>query len=376
MTDRPSRRSASGPAGSRLFWKLLGISLLVAALAVAVSAVLVGRLAEEIFANLMHDFNIKVDALHGRFVAELARSLLLASIVAVAAGAILSIVLTRRVTSPMRGMMRMAERIARGDYGARVGAAGQDEFASLARTLNNMADSLATLERLRKDLVANVAHELRTPLSNLRGYLEALRDGVAPPSPETIGMLHGEVMRLVRLVEGLHELSRFDARLPALRREPVDLRDLVERLLTLRSGEFAAKRIALASHITAGLTVEADPDLLSQAASNLLDNAIKYTPSEGHVSVDGVLENGVVRLAVTNSGEGITTDDLPFVFERFYRGEKSRSRSSGGAGIGLAIVSEVARAHGGQAGATSGDGRTTVWLALPSSPILNGPALS
>lgn len=366
MTDRPSRQAAIGFMRGRLFWKLLGINLLVAALAVAVSAVLVGRLAEEIFANLMDDFDIKVDPLHGRFVVELARSLLLASIIAVAAGAILSIVLTRRVTSPMRGMMRMAERIARGDYGARVGADGRDELASLAQTLNQMADSLATLERLRKDLVANVAHELRTPLSNLRGYLEALRDGVAPPSAETISMLHGEVMRLVRLVDALHELSRFDARLPTLRREPVDLCDLVERLLALRSGEFAAKRIDLASHITAGLTVAADPDLLSQAASNLFDNALKYTPSDGHVSVEAAVDNGVVRLAVTNSGEGIPEDDLPFIFERFYRGDKSRSRSSGGAGIGLAIVREVARAHGGQAGAASGDGRTTVWIALPS----------
>ena len=366
MTDRPSRQPAIAFMRGRLFWKLLGINLLVAALAVAVAAVLVGRLAEEIFANLMHDFNIKVDPLHGRFVGELARSLLLASIIAVAAGAILSIVLTRRVMSPVRGMMRMAERIAHGDYGVRVGADGRDELASLAHTLNQMADSLATLERLRKDLVANVAHELRTPLSNLRGYLEALRDGVTPPSAETVGMLHGEVMRLVRLVDALHELSRFDARLPVLRREPVDLRDLVERLLALRSGEFAAKRIVLASHITAGLTVEADLDLLSQAASNLFDNALKYTPPDGHVSVEAALDNGVVRLAVTNSGEGIPEDDLPFIFERFYRGEKSRSRSSGGAGIGLAIVREVARAHGGQAGATSGDGRTTVWIALPS----------
>jgi len=372
MTDRPSRLSAVDFIRGRLFWKLLGINLLVAALAVAVAAVLVGRLADAIFANLMRDFNIKVDLLHDRFVGELARSLLLASIVAVAAGALLSVVLTRGVTRPVRGMMRMAERIARGDYGARVDAAGRDEFASLAQTLNQMAASLATLERLRKDLVANVAHELRTPLSNLRGYLEAVRDGVAAPSADTIGMLHGEVMRLVRLVDALHELSRFDAQLPTLHREPVDLGHLVERLLALRSGEFAAKRIVVASHIAPGLTVEADPDLLSQAASNLLDNALKYTPSDGQVSVEAARDDGVVRLAVTNSGEGIPPDDLPFIFERFYRGEKSRSRESGGAGIGLAIVREVARAHGGQAGAMSGDGGTTVWIVLPSSQNLYG----
>lgn len=359
----------------RLFWKLVGINLLVAVLAVAVAAVLVGRLAEEIFANLMHDFNIKVDALHGRFTSELARSLLVASFIAVGVGVILSIVLTRRVTGPVREMMRLAERISRGDYTARVGVAGRDELASLARSLDRMAGSLATLERLRKDLVANVAHELRTPLSNLRGYLEAVRDGVAPPSAETIGLLHGEVMRLVRLVDALHELSRFDAQLPALKRERVDIRELVERLLTLRGGEFVAKHIILDTQIMPGLTVSGDGDLLSQAASNLLDNALKYTPSNGRVKVEASADNGVVRLAVINSGEGISPEDLPFIFERFYRGEKSRSRASGGAGIGLAIVREVARAHGGQAGAASGDGRTTVWITLPSLQKLNSAAV-
>lgn len=349
-----------------LLWKLLAINLVTIAVAVLVAAGLVGRLADTIFANLMHEFHIPVDVLQGRFGSALARSLLLASVIAVAAGVVLSVVLTRGVTDPLRAMMRMAERIARGDYGARVDARTHDELAGLGRSLNQMAESLAALERLRKDLVANVAHELRTPLATLRGYLEAVRDGVAPASAETIGGLHDEVMRLVRLVDALHELTRLDAELPRLRRQPVDLREIVDRLVALRGGEFAARQIALSVSVPPDLRVPGDPDLLLQAAGNLLDNALKYTPPAGRVTVRAAREAGLVRLIVANSGEGIAAEDLPVIFERFYRGEKSRSRASGGAGIGLAIVREVARAHGGQTGASSRDGTTTVWMALPS----------
>ena len=230
-----------------------------------------------------------------------------------------------------------------------------------------MAGALQTLERLRKDLVANVAHELRTPLANLQGYLEAMRDGVTPASAATIGSLHEEVIRLVRLVEALHELSLFDARLPRLRLETVDLGTLVRRLVDLRRGEFAAQEIAVESQVTVNGVARADPDLLSQALHNLIDNALKYTPRGGEVLVDVAPDGAAVRVAVTNTGEGIAPDDLPFIFERFYRGEKSRSRESGGAGIGLSIVKEVARVHGGQVGAHSEGGRTTLWLTLPGA---------
>lgn len=349
-----------------LLWKLLAINLVTIAVAVLVAAGLVGRLADAIFANLMHEFHIPVDVLQGRFGSALARSLLLASVIAVAAGVVLSVVLTRGVTDPLRAMMRMAERIARGDYGARVDARTHDELAGLGRSLNQMAESLAALERLRKDLVANVAHELRTPLSNLRGYLEAVRDGVAAPSAETMALLHDEVMRLVRLTDALHELTRLDAELLRLRREPVALGELIDRLVTLRAPDFAARQITLSASVPRGLVVHGDPDLLLQAAGNLLDNALKYTPPSGRVAVDAVQEDRQVRLTVTNTGEGILSEDLPFIFERFYRGEKSRARALGGAGIGLAIVREVARAHGGQTGADSGGGTTAVWMALPS----------
>jgi signal transduction histidine kinase len=350
-----------------LLWRLLAVTLLVVGVAVAVAALMIRSLADSIFMNLMKEFQIEVDVMHRLFNAAMGRSLLLASLVAAGVGLLLSVLLFRRVVRPIGGMMTMAERIAAGDYTARAEGAGDDEIGRLADALNRMAAALATLERLRKDLVANVAHELRTPLANLQGYLEAIGDGVAPASPQTIRSLQEEVIRLVRLVEGLHALSLFDARLPRRRAEPVDLGALTRRLLELRRPEFAARRIVLSQQIGRDGAAQGDADLLSQALSNLLDNALKYTPEGGEVRVAVDQAPQAVRVTVANSGEGIVAEDLPFIFERFYRGEKSRSRASGGAGIGLSIVKEVARVHGGEVGVESVNGRTTFWLTVPSA---------
>jgi len=351
-----------------LLWKLLAINLLVVGVAVGVAAVTIGSLANSIFANLMKEFHIQVDVMHRLFVAAMARSLVLVSLIAGGVGLLLSVILFRRVVDPVRQMMTMAERIAAGDYAARARAGASDEIGRLAESLNRMAEGLQTLERLRKDLVANVAHELRTPLANLQGYLEAIAEGVTPASSETISSLHEEVLRLVRLVEALHVLSLFDARLPRARLQPVDMAALVRRLVDLRRVECAAKGITLQSRTAVNGAARADPDLLSQALHNLIDNAVKYTPAGGEVRVEVVPEGAGVRIAVTNTGEGISPEDLPFIFERFFRGEKSRSRELGGAGIGLSIVQEVARVHGGQVGAQSRDGLTSVWLTLPGTP--------
>ena len=360
MTGEGVRRS--------LFWTLLGINLLVVGVAVGMAALMVGRLADAIFASLMKEFHIQADMPHHLFVTALWRALLLTSLTAGGIGVLLSVILFRQVVRPVRGMMAMAGRVAGGDYGARVAGASSAELESLAESLNRMAGSLARLERLRKDLVANVAHELRTPLTNLRGYLEAISEDVTPASVEIIASLHEETMRLVRLVDALHELSQFDARLPRSRPADVDLDELVRRLLTVRRPEFEGKGIAVRTAVGVKGFVRADPDLLAQAIGNLLDNAAKYTPPGGDVAIEISPIGGEIRVAVSNSGEGIAPEDLPFIFERFYRGDKSRSRESGGAGIGLAIVKEVAGLHGGTVGARSDGGRTTVWLTVPTAP--------
>lgn len=347
-----------------LLWKLLGINILVVGIAIGVAAAHVRSLGNVIFMNLMKTFHIETEGLQGQFVAALNQTLIQTTLIAGGIGLLLSVILFREVVRPLRSMMTMAGRLASGDYAVRAPVTSADEVGHLAESLNTMAASLAHLEQLRKDMVANVAHELRTPLANLRGYLEAVRDGVTAASPETIALLHEEVMRLVRLVQALHELSVLDANLPQMRVSAVDVGVLVRRVLDLRRGEFAERGITVHSDVAVSGAVEADPDLLSQALHNLVDNALKYTPPGGGVTVRAGRAGRSVRLAVTNTGEGIPANDLPNVFERFYRGDKSRSRDSGGAGIGLAIVKEVARAHGGDVGATSEAGETTVWLTV------------
>jgi two-component system sensor histidine kinase BaeS len=347
-----------------LLWKLLGINFLAVGIAVFLASTTVSHATDEIFFRLMQEYHLRAEFMRPLMNEALRRSILQASLVAGGLGLLLSLVLFRQVVRPLRSMMTMAERIAAGDYAARARIPSKDEVGSLAESLNRMVTALESLERLRKDLVANVAHELRTPLANLRGYMEAIQDGVTPASPEAIGWLHEEVMRLVRLVDALHELSRFDANLPHVRAEPVDVGGLVRRLIELRRPEFQARGVTVDSDVRVNGNLKADSDLLSQAMYNLIDNALKFTPGGGTVGVRVTAEGENVRIAVTNTGEGIAPEDLPYVFERFYRGDKSRSRSSGGAGIGLSIVKEVARVHRGDVGVTSQDGQTTVWLTL------------
>jgi signal transduction histidine kinase len=352
-----------------LLWKLLGINILVVGIAIGVAAMHVRGLANTIFMDLMKTYQIETEGLHGQFVAALSQTLVQTTLIAGGIGLLLSLILFREVVRPLRSMMTMAGRIASGDYAVRAPVTSGDEIGHLADSLNTMAASLERLERLRKDMVANVAHELRTPLANLRGYLEAVRDEVTAASPETITLLHEEVMRLVRLVQALHELSSFDANLPRMRVDDVDLGALVRRVLELRRPEFAERGIMVHSDVAVSGVIRADSDLLSQALHNLVDNALKYTPHGGSVTVSARPTRGQsTRVAVANTGQGISAADLPNVFERFYRGDKSRSRGSGGAGIGLAIVKEVARVHGGEAGASSEGGETTVWLTVGEPP--------
>jgi two-component system, OmpR family, sensor histidine kinase BaeS len=349
-----------------LLWRLLGAQLLVIAIAVAISGAMITDLASRSFMQIMVRYHIDPAVVEREFLTTEHRVLLTSSLAAAAAAMVLGWVLVRRLVRPIAEMMRLAERIAEGDYARRVEAGGPDELARLADSLNRMAAALQRIEALRRDLVANVAHELRTPLSTLQGYLEALRDGVAPATPETLASLHEEVMRLVRLVDALHQLSQFDARVSRLRRTELDIVALARRTAAAYSDAFTRRGLAVRdAGDPACPPVEADADLVGQAIRNLLDNALRYAAPGTDVTVRTVPSDGAVRVAVENTGEEIDAEDLPRIFERFYRGEKSRSRDTGGAGIGLALVQEIARAHGGDVGAVSAQGVTTVWFTLP-----------
>ena len=342
-------------------------------IAVAASGFAISQQAAHAFMAVMMRYHVDPATIEAEFQTASRRIFVVSSLVAATIAMLLGWALMTRIVRPLQQMMMLSERIARGDYARHVDIRGRDEIGRLAESLNQMAASLQRIEGLRRDLVANVAHELRTPLTTLQGYLEALRDGVTAASPETLGMLHEEVLRLVRLVDDLHQLSQFDARVSRLRVGPLDLPMLIVRLVEVYRPEFVRRGLHLTAANDDGLpSVEADGDLVDRALRNLIDNALRYAPAGAHVTVAARRDGGDVRLAVSNTGEGIAPDDLPRIFERFYRGEKSRSRETGGAGIGLSIVQEIARAHGGETGARSGEGLTTVWFRLPRGADARG----
>ena len=349
----------------RLLWKLVGINGVAIGTVILVVWLAFDTLAADYFTVLMDRYHIAPDALHGMFLAAVHRYLLWASVAGLAIALVLSYWLTRRVLSPLSRMVDVTRRIAAGDYSARVGAGGTDEMARLGRAFDRMAESLARLEQLRRQMVADAAHELRTPLTNIQGYLEALRDGVIPSTPATFAMLHEQVRRLARLSDALLDLARADAVRADIQRHDLALRPVFEEMLEAAGPGLAARKL----HVTLELSLHAarvcaDPDRLRQVLRNLLENAAEHAATGGELQIRSARIETGVRLSFANDGETFSTADAPFIFERFYRADKSRSR--GGTGIGLAIVKELVEAQGGAVGAETGGGRTCVWLTLPT----------
>lgn len=275
--------------------------------------------------------------------------------------------LARRVLRPLARLTDATRQVAAGDLSARVAEPGDAELADVARSFNRMAATLERVEQLRTALVEDVAHELRTPLTTLRGYTEALADGVVEPTPEMLRTVHEEIERLSRLVERLDRLAREQAPARALARAEVDLGDVVRRSLALVAPELAARRIEVRVEEGARRPLlSADPDGIGQVVGNLVQNAARYTTDGGDIVIRLETEGATVRCSVANSGPEIPAGELPLIWERFHRVDRSRAKATGGAGIGLAIVRQIVEAHGGDVGARSGDGLTEIWFRLPA----------
>jgi signal transduction histidine kinase len=285
---------------------------------------------------------------------------------AVALALVTLLVLPRLLT--IEEITQAARRLAGGQLDQRVQVKANDEISALASSFNNMADSLEKAERLRRTMVNDVAHELRTPLSNIQGYMEGLRDGVIQPRAELFDSLYQESQLLTRLVNDLQMLSLAEAGQLNLRRVTTDLQPLIHGVVaSLTDNLRAAAPIKIS--IPASLPrVSIDPDRIKQVLTNLLSNALEHTPSTGTIRVTARVEGNCVRVDVIDTGEGIPPQHLPFVFERFYRADPSRARSTGGSGIGLAIVKQLMQAHGGDVSVESqlGNGsRFSFTLPLP-----------
>jgi signal transduction histidine kinase len=342
------------------------VSVLVALIAIGVIAVGVLVVAQSTFEQLMVQAGSSATEAHDMFDRAVTTIFLVAVAVAIAVSLALAVVLASRLSRPLRQIARAAERIAAGDYEARVPRGGAEEVASLADSFNKMAHSLAAQEHERRDFIANAAHELRTPLTNLQGYLEALRDGVIAPTPEQFGSLHEEAERLVRLSRSLDALADNRAH-DGKARQDVDMAQAVRSAYEVARPGFEAKEIVVDLSIPARLVARAEPDGVAQVLANLLQNASRYTPAGGSASIRAESRRSQVLVSITNSGDGIPPEDLPHVFERFYRVEKSRDAARGGAGIGLAIVKQIVEGSGGKVGAESTDHTTRFWFSLPSA---------
>lgn len=354
------------PRVRTLAFGITAVSVLVALIAIAVIAVGVLVIAQATFDRLMVQAGRPATEAQAMFDHGVLEIFVAAVVVAVAVSIFFAVILSMGLARPLRRMAAAAQRIAAGDYEARVPKGGPDELGVLAESFNQMAASLAEQERERSEFIANAAHELRTPLTNLQGYLEALRDGVIAPTPDQFRSLHEEAQRLVRLSRSLDALAENDrgGRAPVFR--DVELRGAVTSAYELVRPVFDARGIRVDLDVPAGICVRAERDGLAQVLANLLQNASRYTSEGGTTSIRADARKSWVTISIANSGDGIPPEDLPHVFERFYRVEKSRDAARGGAGIGLAIVKQLVEASGGKVGAESADHSTRFWFTLPA----------
>ena len=284
----------------------------------------------------------------------------------------LALVGFRGIATPIADLMSAADAVAQGDLSVRVPepARGADDFGRLAHSFNRMVGELERADQQRRNLTADVAHELRTPLHIIQGNLEGILDGVYAPTEEHISATLEETRALARLVDDLRTLSLAEAGELPLEREPVDVAELLSDVCTSFSGEAEVAGIDLVVDVESAspLVVSGDAGRLDQVLGNLVSNALRYVPPGGQITLHAEAAGDGVRIAVSDTGSGIPAEDLPYVFDRFWKGDRSRSRTGGlGSGLGLAIARQLVQAHGGQIDVESTEGRgTTFTVELPT----------
>jgi signal transduction histidine kinase len=311
------------------------------------------------------DINAQIET---NFRASVDDALLRAGLAAIMAAAVVSWLVSQQITNPLRALVRLSQRIAGGQYQERLEITSHDELAELVQSFNHMAEALDHTESIRRELMADVTHELKTPLASIKGYMEGLQDGVVPANVETFQLIHREASRLQRLVEDLQELSRVEAGEMPIHLQTTDPCPIVEAAVERMRPQFNEKGIELTAQRSDSLpAVYADPDRIGQVITNLLGNALQNTSAGGHVEVILSPNHDCVRFAIKDSGIGLAPENLERIFQRFYRVDKSRARSSGGSGIGLTISRHFAEAHHGRIWAESrGLGQGSVfYITLP-----------
>jgi signal transduction histidine kinase len=285
----------------------------------------------------------------GDFLGAVNRSALLAGIAAGSLALILGSVLFVQIIRPLRRLSTAAQGIAAGDLSQRVQLSSHDEISQVSATFNHMAETLQRYAAERRNMIGDIAHDLRTPLSIIQGNLEAMLDGVLPTTPEELTSLHQETLHLNRLITDLRTLSLAESGQLHLQKQTVEPGSLVQQVSDRMHLSAEEKNITLETDIASDLPqVQADPERLMQVMTNLVDNALRYNPKGSRVIVAARPAKGRIELSVSDNGPGIPPEDVPHLFERFWRAEKSRNRATGGSGLGLAIVKQLVEAHHGQ----------------------------
>jgi two-component system sensor histidine kinase BaeS len=297
------------------------------------------------------------------FLTRVNQAVILASLGATAVALLLAVLLARTLTRPLRELTAATQAVAKGDLAQKVPVRSEDELGQLAASFNLMNSELAHAQELRRQMTADIAHELGTPLSLILGHSEALSEGVLPPQMETFDVIHDEARRLSRLVDDLRTLSLAEAHELPLTRRPTSPTALLERAAAAHAPRAKQRNILLRLEMGEGLPdVNVDPDRMAQVLDNLLGNAFRYTPAGREIRLSAAPAPNGVRLAIQDSGPGIPAAELPYVFERFYRGDKSRQRHEGGSGLGLAIARSIVEAHDGRIWAESEPGQGATFV--------------
>ena len=307
-----------------------------------------------------------VGTAEGIFLQRVTTSIILGALGATAVALVVGILLARTITRPIHELTDATQAIAQGNLGHQVPVHSQDEIGELANSFNRMSADLAQSTQLRRQMTADIAHDLRTPLSVILGYTEALSEGKLPGTAEMYQVMYQEANHLNHLIDDLRTLSLADAGELSLTRQPMDPRALLERVASAHSSQARAQEIEIVVAAPERLpTVEVDPERLAQVLGNLVGNALRHTQGRGRIVLNASAEPDAVTLSVADNGGGIEPSDLPHVFERFYRADQARP-TNGESGLGLPIAKSIVEAHGGQIAVESTPGLgTTFTIRLP-----------
>ncbi|HUI88542.1 MAG TPA: ATP-binding protein [Anaerolineales bacterium] len=302
------------------------------------------------------------------YLARINQDLVVGALGAVALSLLLGFFFSSTLTRPLKDLIKATRDVAQGNLEREVPVRSKDELGDLTKSFNQMSSQLKQSRDLRRNMTADIAHELRTPLSIILGHTEALSEGKLSPVPETLDIIYDEAKRLSLLVEDLRTLSLSEAGELTLTLQPVSPNDLIDRIAGAYEPKARSVNISLETNTAVGLPdINADSHRISQVFGNLMENALRYTPAGGRIKLSARSVSDGIEFRVQDSGPGIAEADVPYIFDRFYRGDKSRSRTDGGSGLGLAISKSVIQAHGGRiwAESTLSEGTTIVFV-LPA----------